>query len=125
MGPYKIVFCLYLRILTAYWDPSGLDIGTALAYLKSMPRDKTISFKVSKALYDRIREKARKSDKSQSDVLRDAVVEYLTEPVKREVNKQREERTEKLYRELTDQWREQVSRLDRIVELLEEGIKKD
>jgi len=90
-----------------------------------MPRDKTISFKVSKALYDRIREKARKSDKSQSDVLRDAVVEYLTEPVKREVNKQREERTEKLYRELTDQWKEQVSRLDRIVELLEEGIKKD
>lgn len=102
----------------------GLDIGTALAYLKSMARDKTVSFKVSKALYDRIREKARKSDKSQSDVLRDAVVEYLTGPVKREVIKQREERTEKLYRELTDQWKEQVSRLDRIVELLEEGIKK-
>jgi Arc/MetJ-type ribon-helix-helix transcriptional regulator len=90
-----------------------------------MPRDKTVSFKVSKGLYNRIREKARKLDKSQSDVLRDAVVEYLTEPVKREVIKQREERTEKLYQELTDQWKEQVSRLDRIVELLEEGIKKD
>lgn len=89
-----------------------------------MARDKTVSFKVSKALYSRIREKARQLDKSQSDVLRDAVVEYLTEPGKREVVKQREERTEKLYRELTDQWKEQVSRLDRIVELLEEGTKK-
>lgn len=89
-----------------------------------MPRDYTISFKVSEQTYYQLKERAEKRDRTVSEVVRDAITGYFEEPVRREIQKH-EERTEKLYQELTKQWQEQVTWLRRIVELLEVHIKSE
>jgi Arc/MetJ-type ribon-helix-helix transcriptional regulator len=84
-----------------------------------MPRDSTVTFKVREEFYREVKKKAREQDRSVSEVIRNALRGYLEQPLRKREILEHEERTQKLYQDLTTQWKEEIDRLDRIIELLE------
>jgi hypothetical protein len=85
-----------------------------------MPKVHTTSFKVSESLFHCIKERAFTLDKTQSDVLRDAVVAFCEGPVHKEYTL----RWDNFTKALLAQFEEGTAQLKEIKELLIKQLEK-
>lgn len=88
-----------------------------------MAKTYTVSFKVSESLFLHIKEKAFRLDKTQSDLLRDAVVAFLEEPAHKEFEEYTL-RWDNFYKALLGQFEEETAQLKEVKELLIKQLEK-